>query len=261
MPELPDVEVFRRYFDSTSLNKTIEKTEVPEPSILRDTSPQALGRAINGDKFSESRRIGKHMLVHIDGGQWLTLHFGMTGFLKYVNEQSQSTDHPAVVFHFDNGFRLIYDCTRKLGEVGLTPSLEKFAESKELGPDALKIDFEQFAERLSGHRGTVKSALMNQSTIAGIGNIYSDEILYDTKIHPASSAEKLDEKTLHMIYDSMTKILSKAIEARVDKSDMPDDWLIHRRKPGEKCPCGGETEKTKIAGRSSYFCPKCQEKL
>ncbi len=261
MPELPDIEVFRRYFDSTSLNKTIVKTEVPEPSILHDTTPQALGRAVVGEKFTKSRRIGKHMLVHTDDGKWLTLHFGMTGFLKYIKGGGNGTDHPAVIFHFDNGYGLIYDCTRKLGEVGLTTDPEKFADEKELGPDALDVDFDEFAERLSGRRGSVKSALMNQSAIAGIGNIYSDEILYATKIHPASSAKRLDREKLCRIYKSMDKILKKAIEVRVDKGEMPDDWLIHRRKPGEKCPCGGETERAKIAGRSSYFCPECQEKL
>ena len=261
MPELPDVEIERRYLDSTGLRREISEVEVPRKKVLRDISAAKLRDELVGTELTESSRRGKHLLAKSSGGKWLTLHFGMTGFLKYHKGEKPETDHPAVVLHYDNGYLLIYDCTRLFGEVGLTGSAEEFYARRELGPDALDVPEGEFRNILGGRRGGIKSALMNQKLVAGIGNIYSDEMLHSARIHPASRASRIPRKRVDKLHGSMTEVLGAAISAKAKAENMPKNWIIRNREEGASCPCGGEIRKETIAGRPSYFCPECQERF
>src|SRR6266513_1727483 len=239
MPELPDVESFRRYFDATSLHQRIDDVDVRNAYVLKGVSGRELARRLKGRSFESTRRHGKHLFVRADSNVWLRLHFGMSGFLRYFKGEEKAPPHTRVLFVFAKDYRLAFDDQRKFGEVGLVNEVAEFLKKRALGPDAVDIDLAGFKETLTKHRGTVKSILMNQRLIAGIGNIYADEILFHTRIHPATQIARLGDKALEKLFRAMHYILEKAIKARADADQMPKSWLLPHRHKGGKCPrCG-----------------------
>src|SRR5436309_12446527 len=226
MPELPDVETFKRYFDSTSLHQRINDVEVGNAYILKDISARELVRRLKGRRFESTRRHGKHLFVRADGDFWLRLHFDMTGSLRYFKHEEQAPTHVRVLFVFSNTYRLAFDDQRKFGQVGLLEDVDEFLRKRALGPDALDIDLAEFKEKLARHRGAVKSILMNQRLIAGIGNIYTDEILFHARIHPATQITRLGNKHINRLFAAMRHVLEKAIEYQADVDRMPQSWLL-----------------------------------
>jgi formamidopyrimidine-DNA glycosylase len=206
-------------------------------------------------------RHGKHLFVKLSKNGWLRMHFGMTGFLRYFKNRSQQPEHVRLRLDFSNGYCLAYDNLRLLGQIGWVSEPDKFVKDENLGPDALKgLDLKKFRKLLSGRRGSIKSALMDQNAIAGIGNIYSDEILFQAKIHPGTSAKNLLKNRLKKVYEALQQVLQVAIECRADPEKFPDHFLIPRREEGKACPrCAGRVEKITISGRSGYLCPDCQK--
>jgi formamidopyrimidine-DNA glycosylase len=178
VPELPDVEVFRGYLESTALHKTIDSVHIAEPRILAGDTPQSFGRKIAHREMEETQRHGKYLFARLSGGEWLSLHFGMTGHLAYYKDRSDEPEYTYARFDFTNGYHLGYVIPRKLGHLRYLDSPEDLIEEKELGPDPYneEFGFQDFIELLDGRRGMVKTTLMNQSILAGIGNVYSDEI-------------------------------------------------------------------------------------
>jgi formamidopyrimidine-DNA glycosylase len=261
LPELLDVEAFRQYVDATSLHKSIEKVEVKSSEILGNVSAQELQARLAGRKLQFTRRYGKYLFVHVVNDIWLTLHFGMTGRLKYFKNIEEEPAHDRLLISFANGFHLAYDCQRKLGEVSLAENVENFIKEKDLGPDALELDFKTFKKILKGRRGTVKYTLMNQHIMAGIGNVYSDEILFQAGIHPTTKVNKLDEEMLKRLFEEMKNVLRTAINCQADSENLPDHYLLPHRSKGGRCPrCYSELERIKVSGRTAYYCPKHQEK-
>lgn len=261
MPELPDVEVLKRYLDSTALHQQIERVQVNDEIVLPDTTPKKLDNALAGQAFDSTQRHGKHLFVNLDQGDWLELHFGMTGDLKYYKEEQQEPDFTQVLFQFENDYRLAFIMPRKLGEVRLIDSPERFVQEKDLGPDALDLGFEPFKALLSGRRGMVKSTLMNQEILSGIGNVYSDEILFQAGIHPRAKVNDLSQQQFEKLYAKLCAVLQTAIDHQAQPDSFPDSYLIPRRSEGEKCPgCGGEVKRIEVSGRSGYYCPNCQSK-
>lgn len=261
MPELPDVEVFRQYFQSTSLNQQIVSVEVLDNQILEGLNPDEFSTAITDGQFVTTRRHGKHFFARVEDQPWLAVHFGMTGFFEYSQKRSDISNHPRLVFSFGNGNYLAYDCQRKLGEVQLVQTPDTFVREQNLGPDVYSDSFTlaEFSEILSGTRAMIKSALMSQDKMAGVGNIYSDEVLFQSGIHPRMTSSHLSENQLETIFDQLKTVLSSAIEAEVDPAQMPDDFLLPHRQSGENCPkCGQDIHRVKVSGRSSYYCPNCQ---
>lgn len=262
MPELPEVEAFKQYLDATSLHKTVEKIEVKASEILVNTSTQEIRDKLVGHEFQSSRRYGKYLFVKTDGDFWFTLHFGMTGNLEYFKDIEDEPPHSRLLITFINGFHLAYDCQRKLGTINLAKDMDSFVKEKNLGPDALDLDFDTFKKIMEKRRGSTKYTLMNQHIIAGIGNIYSDEILFQAGIHPETKANKLDKKTLKKLFGNMQNVLLTAVEYQADAESFPENYLIPSRSKGGKCPlCHSELELTKVSGRTAYYCPKHQEKI
>lgn len=259
MPELPDVEIFKRYLDSTALHQPVERAEVKSRTILDGVEARQVQSALENRQLTETRRHGKYLLVRLDEGEWLTLHFGMTGGLQYFKNPERDPLHDRLLISFDNGYHLAFDCQRMLGSVGLVDSPEELIERKDLGPDALELDRPAFHERLQGRRGMVKPALMNQRIIAGIGNVYSDEILFQARYHPKTAVKDLNTTALDALFDAMREVLQTAIDCRADPDRFPDSYLLPHRGEGGPCPvCGGEIEKVKVSGRGTYYCPACQ---
>jgi formamidopyrimidine-DNA glycosylase len=262
MPELPDVETFKRYLDATSLHQRVDDVEVRNAYVLKDVSARELARRLKGHRFESSRRHGKHLFVHANEDLWLRLHFGMTGSLQYFKETEQTPPHTRVLFIFINDHRLAFDDQRQFGQIGLLKDVDEFLKKRVLGPDALDLDLGKFRKILGKRHGAVKSVLMNQQFIAGIGNIYADEILFRTRIHPATEISRLGDKALTKLFRAMRYVLERAIAAKADVNQMPKSWLLPHRGKGGKCSrCGRELKSSKVGGRTAWFCAHCQRRV
>ncbi len=251
MPELPDVETFKRYLDATSLHQRIIGVDVRSAYVLKGISARELARRLKARCFESSCRHGKHLFVRADGDLWLRLHFGMTGSLHYFKRPEQAPKHTRVFFVFANTHCLAFADQRKFGEVGLIEDVNEFLKKRALGPDALDVNLGQFREIFAKHRGAVKTILLNQKLVAGIGNIYADEILFRTRVHPATK-----------LFRATRYILKRAIEANADVALMPKSLLLPHRGKGGKCPgCGRELKSSTIGGRTAWFCAQCQKRI
>ncbi len=259
MPELPEVETFKQYLDQTSLKQLIKEIQVTDHRIL-NTEEIYLRRALKGKRFESSIRHGKYLLVYLKP-QFLVMHFGMSGDLEYYNNKDDPPKFSKVILKFNNGFNLAYISIRMFGKLSIVNSREEFIENKKLGPDAYKMSFEEFQEALHGRKAIAKNALLNQSFIAGVGNIYSDEILFRTKIHPKTNINALSEGKIKELYTNIKDVLEFGIEKKGDLSSYPNEFLIPHRKKEEKCPtCNSDITRFEISGRHGFFCPFCQTK-
>ncbi|WJI09982.1 Fpg/Nei family DNA glycosylase [Methanobacterium sp. CWC-01] len=256
MPELPSVEIFKRYFDQHALNQVIKKVEVCSPELVVDVNPRKLEISLEGQEFVSSRRYGKYLFSRLDNDFYLIMHFGMTGYLYYFQEKSSK--YVRLLVSFQNGSHLAFDDARKFGKLGLTSDPEEFIARKGLGEDALEIEFKTFQELFKNRRGMIKPLLLNQNFIAGIGNLYADEILYQCGLHPETHADQLGKTDLHTLYYQMRRVLEKAIQYQDSPRDFPDSYLLSHRYPGGECPEGGALEVKKVGGRTTYYCPERQ---
>lgn len=260
MPELPEVNTFQRYFDSTSLHQKIMEVQIHDAHIIRNVSGDTFAEKLGGRTFTGSYRQGKYFFGDLDNGHSVLLHFGMTGDIKYYNDDTDRPKHERFAFHFDNGFRLGFDDPRKFAKIRYLENRDAYIKEISLGPDALRISESEFLELTQGRKGILKNFLLNQSHIAGIGNLYADEICYQTRIHPASRLENLSETHLRDIYQKMQEILSFAVEKEAHSKRYPDDWLWKWRDNGATAPDGTLAQSAKIAGRTTYFFPGWQQK-
>ena len=261
MPELPEVEIFKRYLDATSLHQRIDDVDVRNTYILKETSARELARRLKGRRFESSRRHGKHLFVRADGELWLRLHFGMTGSLQYFKNDEEAPRHARVIFIFANHHRLAFDDQRQFGQIGLLNDVDEFLKERELGPDALELGLGEFRKILEKHRGAVKSILMNQRIISGLGNLYADEILFRARMHPSTEIARLNDKALTKLFRATHDVLERAITARADTNQIPTSWLLPHRGNGGKCPrCGRGLISATIGGRTAWFCPHCQKR-
>ena len=266
MPELPDVELYKRHLDKTCRGRTIRHVVVSDARIVAGVSAAELARRLAGACIEGSCRHGKHLLVELGKKGLLALHFGMNGSLQHFMDGEEDPPYDRVRLDFADGHRLAYVNPRMIGEVALADDAASFVAAHELGPDALDpaFDFAAFERALQGKRSDVKSLLMDQSAVAGIGNIYSDEILFQAGIHPKSRTDRLDERTRRRLFEAVKSVLETAIaagagaERLVDR--LPRSFLLPQRKKGGHCPrCGGPLVTAKFAGRTGYFCPRCQK--
>jgi formamidopyrimidine-DNA glycosylase len=261
MPELPEVETLKRYLDSTSLHQRITGLDVRDAYVLKRVSVRELTRGLKGRRFENSHRHGKHLFVCAGDELWLRLHFGMTGSLEYLKQHQETPKTARVIFRFADNGRLAFDDQRKFGEIELIEDVDEFLQTRGLGPDALGISLSQFKVILGKHRGAVKAILLNQQLIAGIGNLYADEILFRAHMHPATEADSLSDKDLVRLVRAMRYVLEKAIALKTDFNRLPKSWLLtHRGKRG-RCPrCRRALKSATIGGRTSWFCAHCQKR-
>jgi formamidopyrimidine-DNA glycosylase len=260
MPELPDVEVYKRFVDAHALHQKIIDVEVKNVTILKGVSAQRLLDILVGRQFTTTSRHGKHFFMALDQGPWLRFHFGMTGYFKYFEKLTEDPKHDRLRINFDNGFHLAFVNQRKFGAVGLVGDVEDYIKEKKLGPDALAIDWNGFQHIFSGKKGHIKSYLMNQKHLAGLGNVYSDEILFQSRLHPQNDLKKLDERTLRKLFEALHSVIKTAIAAEADPEKFPDTYLLRQRRRDGNCPRGhGKVKTLRMSGRTAYYCPVCQE--
>lgn len=263
MPELPDVEIFKQYLNATALHQEIAGVKVSAPGLLSGVSEGRLRKRLVGHELSATRRHGKHLFVRVDSGDhgWLRLHFGMGGRLEYSKGVARAPEHTRLRLDLTDGYHLAYVNPRKLGEIGWVASVESFLDEKSLGPDPLADDLalETFRQLLAGRRGMVKTTLMNQSVLAGLGNVYVDEVLFQAGVHPETPVPDLAEDAVEGLYHALYQVIEGAIEARAEPERLPDDWLLPHRGTAGSCPrCGGMLKKTAVGGRTTWHCARHQ---
>ncbi|MHA1988242.1 MAG: DNA-formamidopyrimidine glycosylase [Promethearchaeota archaeon] len=258
MPELPEVETFKRYLDKTSLNQLIKKVIVTDNRILK-IEESYLKKSLIGKKFESSIRHGKYLFVSLNP-RYLIMHFGMTGDLEYYDKKDDPPKFSKVIFQFKNEFNLAYISTRMFGKLDIVDDVEEFIKNKKLGLDAYKMDFEEFKEATAKRTAIIKNAFLNQSYIAGIGNIYSDEILFRSKIHPKTNINTLTESKIKELFTNIKEVLKYGIEKKGDLSSYPNKFLIPHRKKEDLCPiCETAITRFEVSGRHGFFCPNCQK--
>ncbi len=194
---------------------------------------------------------------------WLTLHFGMTGDLRYVEPADAEVPYDRVRLTFAGG-SLVYVNRRMLGRVGLTDDADAFIAAEGLGPDALDpaFDLAALAAALDGRR-EAKAVLMDQDVVAGIGNLYADEILFQARLHPRTPGRSLSKAGLKALHDKIKDVLQTAVDCGAGAEQLleclPPGYLLPQRHDGGACPrCGGKVATLKAAGRTSFYCPRCQ---
>ncbi len=258
MPELPEVEAARIYLEATALHQSIRAAVVKDRRILSGVTPEVLEFSLAGKQFLSAQRHGKRLFLKLQDDLWLTLHLGLTGRLVYLQAGDDKPGHTRLWVLFQNDCRLAFDDTRIFGEVGLTESPSIFLAERKIGPDALKLKKDSFLEIMRGRRGIIKAALLNQSLIAGLGNLYADESLFQAGICPRSRG--LDETELVSLFSSIQEVLKTALSTGANLANLPDSYLLTHRHAGGTCPRdGSQLRHEKIGGRTSYYCPKHQK--
>jgi len=293
MPELPEVETTTRGLQNRAHKVLCARfldvwTDSPK-LVKKPKSFEEFRKQILGKKIKNVWRRAKNIIFDLSDGYSLLVHQKLTGHLligKWKFEDAGwkplikgPLEDPTnrflhLIFWLNNGEMLALSDLRKFAKVELwkTKELLNSKEFKKLGPEPLdkNFTFEKFKEVLAGKKGKIKQVLMNQEIIAGIGNIYSDEILWEAKIHPFRETSKLNESELKKIYLATKKILKKAVKLRgTSISDFRDpegkEGFYNRirkvyQREGEKCPCcSTKIKRLKINGRSAHFCPSCQK--
>ncbi len=260
MPELPDVELARRTLEEAAAGRRFTGAAVEEPGLLAEgLTAEALDEAVAGAGLAGGRRHGKQLFGGLEGGPWLRFHFGMSGFLAWTDGDGAPSDYPYVTFGLEGGRRLAFDCRRKLGEIELVDDPDAWAEEHGLGPDALALGADGFVEAMEGKRGMVKTALMDQSRMAGVGNEFSDEVLHRARLYPRAKMADLDPDDRRELYAILEETLRTAVDRGMEPDALPGDWLLPDRREGADCPrCGGAITRIEISGRGCYLCPDCQ---
>ncbi len=216
----------RRDVDASALGRIIASVKVLDTGVLEDVSADGLRRALTGRALTRTDRHGKQLFFRIGRGRWLTVHLGMTGDLILLENGQDPPRFTRVRLDFEDGASLVYEDMRKFGAIGLTPSKSAFLERKRLGPDALEIKREDFMERASLHRRSIKTVLLDQSVLAGVGNLYSDEALFQCGVHPMALADELSEDRLGCIHRNLVNIMDRSIKVGTDFDSLPEGYLL-----------------------------------
>ena len=271
MPELPEVETIARTLAPAVVGRRIAGVELIYRPLLRTGSRRGLA-ALAGRSVLGVRRRGKMLLISCEGGRTLVFHLKMTGQFLFAAASEPRDKHTRLIMRFDDGRKeLRFRDVRKFGFL-LCVEGEPESSCGELaclGPEPLDIALPEFAAVIKARRGRVKSVLLDQRRIAGIGNIYADEMLFDARIHPERPASSLREDAVERLYESMKNVLSLAIagkgstlrdyrDAEGNEGSFQESHKVYGR-AGEPCvTCGTPIQMKRIGGRSSHYCPRCQ---
>jgi formamidopyrimidine-DNA glycosylase len=257
VPELPDVEGFRRELAKTLPGRRISRVDVRDAGILRNSTAKALDRNLVGRRFKAPDRHGKWLELPTDG-PILLVHSGMTGHPYYAADGADEKGYERLVLGLDKG-ELRYADLRKLRGVWLATDEDDIARvTGPQGPDALDVGIRDFTEILRARRGRLKPTLMDQAVIAGLGNLLTDEICWQAKVHPSRPLGQLDDDDIRSLHTAMKRVLRTSIR----HGCVPGlrRWLTRvRDDPDPSCPrCGARLKRGRIGGRTSLWCPRCQ---
>lgn len=277
MPELPEVETVKRSLENKVKGKKVGEMEFLVPGIIKRPSPEEFASSFQGETFQGMDRRGKYLLFYLDSGKILVVHLRMTGQLIYCSPDTPQEKHLCLVFVLEDKAtgeinHLRYLDIRRFGCFYLLNPGESLPGVVKLGPEPLGEEFtlEYLKRALGNKKGKVKALLLDQELIAGIGNIYADEVLFRAGIFPEKSGMDLTEEEFSKLHQVIPQVLEESIQKRgttisdyLDsegkKGDFQNYLQIYGR-PGEAClKCGSLIQKIKVGGRSTCFCPHCQK--
>jgi formamidopyrimidine-DNA glycosylase len=256
MPELPDVEGFRRVIAEHGTGRRITSVRVADPEVLHGVGPGEFGETLTGASFREPERRGKWLVVPLSGRPVLLLHFGMTGAMVWDDDRTRPHRHDRVIFGLADGDLRFRDM-RKLRGIWLAADrADADRRLAGLGPDALAVSRTEFAA-IVGTRRQVKATLMDQSALAGLGNLLADEICWRARIHPCRPGGDLTDMEVGRLYAAMRRVLRGAIPT--GRVPGRRSWLTGHREPKGICPrCRTPLRRGRVAGRTTVWCPRCQ---
>jgi formamidopyrimidine-DNA glycosylase len=261
MPELPEVETRLQYFRRTAIGRCIERVIITAPNMIKDPAARTFARRLRGRCFVDALRRGKYLIIALDDGRKLILHFGMGGDLACYKVPTDKPDYTRIEFILTDGWRLAFTCPRKICRVMLVDETTHVPALREMGPEPLGVTFSlAFLERLIEERPRrqIKPLLLDQKMIAGVGNIYADEILFEARVRPDRRGESLNEEDIKRIHRATRRVLRRSIRTGGDE-EFPADFLVSREARGAVCRlCHQPIQKKKIGGRTAHFCSICQ---
>lgn len=277
MPELPEVETIRRDVEKGFVGKRIKSVDVTGVrSIRRHADVAQFATQVEGHKLVRTQRRGKYLLLYLDNGSAIVVHLGMSGQLLHADAKEPKPKHTHVVFTFAGAGQLRFVDPRTFGEVFVASHdrlEEALPELAHLGFDPLEdpMAWPTFAQLLKERRTKLKPLLVDQRFVAGIGNIYADEILFAAGLRPDRASESLTPQELRRLYRSMVETLSEAIKHRGSSladeqyrdlfGDVGEYQRLHNvyDREGQACPrCRALIVRIKSSGRSTFYCPRCQ---
>ena len=273
MPELPEVETVRRGLEKLILRKKIASLDIRYPKMIK-TDLDQFQKELPSQEIQSMGRRGKYLLFYLTD-KVLISHLRMEGKYFYYPDQVPERKHAHVLIHFEDGGTLVYEDVRKFGTMELLAPelLDAYFVSKKLGPEPTEEDFdlEIFIGALKKSKKPIKSHLLDQTLVTGLGNIYVDEVLWRAKVHPASLSQSLTRAEATAIHNQTISVLGQAVEkggstirtytnAFGEDGTMQDFHQVYD-KTGEACSrCGAIIEKIQLGGRGTHFCPKCQRR-
>ncbi len=260
MPELPDVETVARMLRRSIIGRRITGVRLLTPSTIRTPPPEQFARYLTGRRVVEIGRRGKYLLIRLRPSGTLVTHLRMTGDFQKARRLTLLHPHTRVVLQFGR-LELRFIDQRRFGHMDVVEVEEDFEPLQRLGiePLARAFTLSRWRELLAGRRGTIKGLLLRQDLIAGIGNIYADEILWQARIHPARTSHRLRADEIRRLHGTIRRVLQRAV-AQLSKYGHPvGRFLDARGEDDARCPrCGHLLMTARIAGRTTYFCPHCQ---
>jgi formamidopyrimidine-DNA glycosylase len=274
VPELPEVESVRRQLAPLLEGRRFECVEVADPRLTRPEDPAAVARSLEGERVAEVGRRGKYLIVRFESGRALLIHLRMTGSLRVAGAGTPADDpYTRAVVRLDDGSDVAYRDIRRFGTWAVLERGEEDAYlAARLGAEPLGRAFTavRLGARLAKRRAPVKSAILDQRTLAGVGNIYADEALWYARVHPLREAGSLDEGEVAALHRGIRRALGRGIERQGstlrdyrlpdgESGTMQHEFKVYGRE-GEPCDrCGTPIEKIRVGGRGTWYCPSCQE--
>ena len=265
MPELPEVETIKRELEKAVLGKKIIDVCVHQGAVIREPGIDKFKKELIGAGIKRILRKAKLLILELSNGKALAIHLKMTGQLVYPGDGKKSR----VTFKLSDGKAMDFNDQRLFAELRLVDDWRDLKFIKGLGPEPFEITLEKFKEMLDKKKTKIKPLLMDQSFIAGVGNLYAAEALFRARIHPARSAASLSDKEKKALFKEIKETLLEAIKYKgssvdqyVQLSGGPGDYVRYHKvydRAGKPClVCKTPIQRIALGGRGSYFCPKCQ---
>jgi formamidopyrimidine-DNA glycosylase len=266
MPEIPDLEAIRGFLNQRLPGERIERAEFLIPVVFRVPKEEFV-KTLEGNAFGETLRQGKFLIFSLASGHVLVINAMLSGRFQYLQPDAKRRARTCMVLTLANGWELRYVDDRVMGKVYLVPHdrILEVPQFSDMGRDALAVSEEEFAKRIRRFTGQIKSALVNHKFIAGIGNAYSDEILFAARLHPYRKRTTLTDddiarlyESIHKVFDWATPIVAEQMRDELNYEERRDFLKVHRR-GGEPCPvCGTRISEITAGQRITSFCRNCQ---
>jgi formamidopyrimidine-DNA glycosylase len=275
MPELPEVELVARALDRLVGGRRIDSAKLLRPGLAPENTPREFARLLRGARVNAVGRRGKHILAELDNGHVLITHLRMTGRFLMLPERAPLPRHTHALFRLETGRRLAFTDQRHFGLMKVVPA-ERLAEARELrglAPEPFSEEFtpDYLAGVLARSRRALKDVLLDQTKVTGLGNIYAAEVLFLARANPFSPASSLPRRRVMRLHRAILEVLGEALAhgstMNVDPEDIESSyygggysgrWRVYDRE-GEPCPkCRAFIRRLSRAGRSTYYCPRCQ---